>query len=77
MTSKEHLDEVAAMTSAFHLAVCVSAAAPGLVWSDGHMRADRRVAVRLVDRLHADGRLVSAAEQRGALLSDDVIAGAA
>lgn len=75
MTSKERLNEVTAMTSAFHEAWCVTAARPGTLWSDGHMRADRRVAARLVDCLHAAGRVVSEAEVGGPLLSADVIAG--
>ena len=74
MTSKERLDEAAAMTAAYHRAVCIPAGKPGAEWSDGHMRTDRRVAVRLLDGVHACGWHLSPAEVRGALLSDDVIA---
>lgn len=77
MTSRERIDEVTAMTSAFHDAWCVPQGKPGATWSDGHMPTDRRVAARMVENLHAAGRVISAPEVRGVLLSDDVIAGAA
>lgn len=77
MTSKNRLDEVTAMTVAFHQAWCVPPTRGAVAWSDAHFRADRRVAARQVDALHAGGHWVERAEERGLLLSDDVIADAA
>lgn len=74
MTSKERLDEVSAMTVAYHKTQCEPAAKPGTTWPDSHYRTDRRTAARMVDHVHAGGRqLVPVA--CGQLLSDDVIAG--
>lgn len=74
MTSKSRITAVDAITVALHEGLCVPTAKPHTVWSDAHLLADRRLAGKVVDRLHAAGWRIEPRDRSGTLMSADFLA---